>query len=491
MCSQNFASLAETHPTRTIATTGASSNKMTKTPDSCNTGRAQAVRTLRQCSQDIAQYSDPQCDEDYVKLIGILEKKARALDALNQYSQMSACLEKIVKLARSSLPSHNLSLPNALEGLAECRAIMGDRVAAVSLFKECLEVRELAGMLETHPSQTACLKRMGDLHRDQDSLDKALEIYLEVLSLRRSIAKPDAGKKEVAKLAEALHDVGTTYHLCGEFERAIPFLKDALELKEKIASTRSGKGGSRGEEVKDATTEESEKDDIVEEGQEEEEVFMEMMYGLASTYAKNAEYTLAQPIYTELIARRRNEDPPNYIKLAQALTNVGAMHMEAGNCALALPFQEEALDILRMVLPEAHPQIAQALGNLGEVYRRLEDHDRALKLFQASLAMQRARGAASAMGKDSLEGISPMSMAGILNNLALLYRAMDKYTQAEQQLEEAVAWVKRAVPSGHPYITSMEKSLSALRHEAKDKAAGTYDPTMYAETWGLHSKIVT
>jgi tetratricopeptide (TPR) repeat protein len=303
-------------------------------------------------------------------------------------------------------------------------------------------------------------------------------------------------------VAEALNEVGTVYHMMGEYQTAIPFLKEALEMKQALQGVARERKAARrkekeeevgGEEVKDehvgvgeGEEEEEEEDDEEEEAAEQ---ILQTMYDLASTYAKNAEYTLAQPLYTDLITHRRNESPPNYIKLARALTNAGAMHMEAGDAELALPFYDEALDIFRMVFSEGHPEIAQAMGNLAEVYRRMEKNDEALQLFKMSLNMQRARGGGvgcCTKGSRCQHAPDPMGMAGILNNCAVLYRAMDDYPEAEKHMEEAICWVKKAVPAGHPYISSMENSLRVVKREGEEKRNGTYDPANYYEK-SLHS----
>jgi len=332
-----------------------------RTSEDEDTQRTRSLEALRECTREVAQYSDPQTEREYVKLIETLHKKASALGALHQHSQQVTCVEKIVKLARRGLPAHNLSLPKALETLAECRAMMGDKPAALTLFREALETRAACGLPEAHPSSTASIKRMADLHRDQTEFEQALELHLKVLELRQSLLSPEEARRGGgdAGVAEALHDVGTTYHCLGQFERAIPYARKALKMKRELmarSKARREEGEKRKAEGDEGEEEEEEEE---EDAADEDEQLMEMMYTLASTYAKNAEFTPAQPLYTELIARRRNEDPPNYIKLAKALNNAGAMHMEASDGALALPFYEESLDILRMVLPAAHPEIAQ------------------------------------------------------------------------------------------------------------------------------------
>ena len=123
---------------------------------------------------------------------------------------------------------------------------------------------------------------------------------------------------------------------------------------------------------------------------------------------------------------------------------------------------------------------SQAMGNLAEVYRTAGENEKALVLFEASLAMQRRRAAeARGEGGGRWGGVDPMGMACMLNNSALLHRAVENYPQVEKQMEEAIEWLKRAVPAGHYYVTSMEKSLAAARRDGEEKKAGTYDPTKY------------
>jgi len=120
------------------------------------------------------------------------------------------------------------------------------------------------------------------------------------------------------------------------------------------------------------------------------------------------------------------------------------------------------------------------MGNLAEVYRTAGENEKALVLFEASLAMQRRRAAeARGEGGGRWGGVDPMGMACMLNNSALLHRAVENYPQVEKQMEEAIEWLKRAVPAGHYYVTSMEKSLAAARRDGEEKKTGTYDPTKY------------
>ncbi|RTZ62643.1 MAG: hypothetical protein DSZ29_07945, partial [Aquificaceae bacterium] len=56
-------------------------------------------------------------------------------------------------------------------------------------------------------------------------------------------------------------------------------------------------------------------------------------------------------------------------------------------------------------------------------------------------------------------------VAQSLNNLALLYQAQEKYSQALPLFEQAIAILKTSFPNGHPNIDTTQNSLKILRDE--------------------------
>jgi tetratricopeptide (TPR) repeat protein len=87
--------------------------------------------------------------------------------------------------------------------------------------------------------------------------------------------------------------------------------------------------------------------------------------------------------------------------------------LNQGQYAAAMPFAERSLAIREKVLGPEHPDVAQSLNNLAELYRKLGNYSQAEPLYQRSLAILE-----KVMGKEH-----PL-VALSLNNLALLYQEM-------------------------------------------------------------------
>ena len=88
----------------------------------------------------------------------------------------------------------------------------------------------------------------------------------------------------------------------------------------------------------------------------------------------------------------------------------------AGRYEEAIPLAERALAIREKVLGLEHPDVAQSLGNLAEIYRAKGDYRRAERLHQRALAIN-----------EKALGAEHPSVAISLNNLALVYDAQSDY----------------------------------------------------------------
>jgi tetratricopeptide (TPR) repeat protein len=79
-------------------------------------------------------------------------------------------------------------------------------------------------------------------------------------------------------------------------------------------------------------------------------------------------------------------------------------------------------------LGASHPDTAQSLSNLGSLYYKIGQSDRAESLYLRSLTIREQQ-----LGMDHLQ------TAASLNNLALLYESMQRYSEAEQLYRRSIA----------------------------------------------------
>jgi len=99
----------------------------------------------------------------------------------------------------------------------------------------------------------------------------------------------------------------------------------------------------------------------------------------------------------------------------------------------------DALAIREKQLGPEHPDTAQSLNNLAELYRAQGKYEQAEPLYQRALAI-----------REKQLGPEHPYTATSLNNLAGLYRAQGKYEQAEPLYQRALAIREKQLGPEHP-----------------------------------------
>ena len=112
---------------------------------------------------------------------------------------------------------------------------------------------------------------------------------------------------------------------------------------------------------------------------------------------------------------------------------------------------QRALAFYEKTLGPIHHNTATSMGNLGEVYRRQGEIDRAEPLLKAALA-----------AFEGLDADQP-SVATCLNNLAGIDESRGEYKEAAARLERAVAILDKAIGPDHPDTVKVRANLAALR----------------------------
>ncbi len=181
----------------------------------------------------------------------------------------------------------------------------------------------------------------------------------------------------------------------------------------------------------------------------------------------NATITVTLPItgtYTVIINTVEKEKKGNYIlslregtaqelELAKAeqLNQQVVRLYRQGKYQEAIPLAEQTLEIRKNILGDSHPDVAQSLNNLAELYRAMGRYEEALPRFQDALTMRKKH-----------LGDSHPDVATSLNNLAGLYRAMGRYEESLPRYQDALAMRKKHLGDSHPDVATSLNNLAAL-----------------------------
>ncbi len=115
----------------------------------------------------------------------------------------------------------------------------------------------------------------------------------------------------------------------------------------------------------------------------------------------------------------------------------------------------QCLDIERETLGEKHPQFASSLNNLALLYEAQGRYTEAEQLYQESLQLRR-----------EVLGNRHPDVATSLNNLAELYHMQGRYAKVEPLYQEALEILMTTVGENHPYTKSVRVALIMLKLQA-------------------------
>ena len=143
----------------------------------------------------------------------------------------------------------------------------------------------------------------------------------------------------------------------------------------------------------------------------------------------------------------------NEEELAQAtqLTRQAIELYRAGSYAEAIPLAEQALAIRETALGTDHPDTANSLNNLAELYRVQGRYGEAEPLHQQALAI-----------RETVLGTDHPDTATSLNNLAGLYQSQGRYGEAEPLYQRALDINETAIGTDHPDTATSLNNLAGL-----------------------------
>jgi tetratricopeptide (TPR) repeat protein len=125
---------------------------------------------------------------------------------------------------------------------------------------------------------------------------------------------------------------------------------------------------------------------------------------------------------------------------------------------------QEALRVRQKVLGPQNRDTARSLNNLAALYKEMGEYAKAESLYSATrIRILRCVRTTLLRVDVKLLGPEHRSMAGILNNLAELYKDLGEYAKAEPLYQEALRIRQRVLGPVHP---STEMVVTSLTHNS-------------------------
>ena len=144
-------------------------------------------------------------------------------------------------------------------------------------------------------------------------------------------------------------------------------------------------------------------------------------------------------------------------RMAEPLGMIGRILMSQDRLVEARASLEEALEILRRLHSDKHPNVAVVLQDIGKILARQGEYDEALKLFRRALKVYRRT-----LGDAHKEVGKP------LMNIGTTHHFQGKYDEAVRMFEEALDVYTRALGIDNERNAHVHDSISRARYESGD-----------------------
>jgi CHAT domain-containing protein/Flp pilus assembly protein TadD len=261
----------------------------------------------------------------------------------------------------------------------------------------------------------ASINLLALLYKSTGEYAKAEPLYKEALEIRQKVLG-----REHPDTAQSLNNLALLYQAMGDYAKAEPLLTEALEIRQKVL----------GREHPDTA---------------------QCLNNLAALYWVMGDYAKAESLFKEALEIRQKVLGPEHRDTAQSLNNLAVLYQAMGDYARAEPLYVQALEIRQKVLGREHPDTATNLNGLAVLYWVMGDFTKAEPLFKEVLEIR----------QKVLGGEHP-DTAQSLNNLAELYKAMGDYVKAEPLLTEALEIRQKVLGREHPNTAITLKNLAYL-----------------------------
>ena len=213
---------------------------------------------------------------------------------------------------------------------------------------------------------------------------------------------------------------GTALYLNSDYERAVPQLRQAVDLARGTLPASSA-------------------------------VRSEALTALAEALSQQGQTEAAVRLCDEALAEDRQRGPAEQAVLARTLDALASVYLTAGMPVKAVAPMREALDLRRAVFGAHHARTAESMNNLGAVYYVLGRYPYAAKLWSDALPIYR-----------EVYGNVHVEVATILNNLGRSALMAGRVPEAEGLLRDALKLDEKLRPPTHDDLVAPLTSLAMI-----------------------------
>jgi tetratricopeptide (TPR) repeat protein len=264
------------------------------------------------------------------------------------------CFEESLSIRRFQLGEDSKEVGDTLNMMGFLKAKRGELDDALTLLWDALRIRKLQ---EDHVKVSETLKNIGNVHREKQEQDLAIECYEECLRIRRTELGTDH-----EKVADALIAMGNVQSDMDRTEEAMRSYQEAFKIRTMVY------------------------------GEHDESVAAVLQY-MGTMEFRTGDHEKARDLLTEFIRIRRDNNTKNDGDYVNVLFMIGNIHKMQGNEEEAQVCWAEAYEVFQELgLAETNPQIAKVMNHLLKVEASLEEQKEQKKKARGAGVFGRVTG---------------------------------------------------------------------------------------------------
>lgn len=221
--------------------------------------------------------------------------------------------------------------------------------------------------------------------------------YSEALQLAEKIYSDQSQIKDDTALVEFLSTCGSVHYKLDAYEKAAAFFLQASEKAKSLLG-------------------------------EADYHYPLALFNVASCYKELGRYAEAEPLFIQSLPPLSTVFGQSSIEYTRCFYTLGSMYVDMGKYAEAESMCAAAVNFYKTILGDTSEDYLGALGTMGVIYQGQTKYDKAEQIF---IALKEYHTARSSPDKQTLQTLE--------NNLGELYRHMADYARAEPALENAVS----------------------------------------------------
>lgn len=304
------------------------------------------------------------------------------------------------------------------------------------------------------PRLTADLGAQPDVEMEMQTL--VGNAYLELgiyedseAHFRRALVLCDDLDGQTLKCTEAMVGLGNVLAVRNEFEKAEPYLRQAIALREQILGDEHPEVAVALDGLADMQWKAGHREEAEQLADRALSIFKQYPKDdtgqaancLALVYSETDRMERAEAMYAVALEKARLHYGEDHQIVASYLNNRASLSFERGQLDLAAQSFTEALAIYRRLLGDDHLLVAAARNNLGVVFRNQGDLQRAEQMYREALA-----------GYRKSVGEQHTVVATCLNNIGTVLLDQGKAGEALMLLKQALDLQVKLLSREHPDV---------------------------------------